>query len=361
MKRWGRGLAAVAGLAGAVAACGEGGGGGAGAASGADEATGACADGDTGCDRDEAISLSCPRLADLRRVCVPLPGSGLAPTTVSPGGSCGRGFVSPAKADVRRLSRDTILIKEVGDPTGERPVMTLFLGAERALLLDAGNNSLAVESLVAPLVGARPVELINTHLHGDHIGRNSKFNVIAVATPEVEAHCRVRGFDANASAPCANADPYEPPDDQELFSFRSFRVARVVRDGHKIDLGGGRVLTVLATPGHSETSITVVDPARRLVFTGDSLYPGDDPALVHPKGSSLARYVETAQRYRGLQAGADVVVGAHGEGLMPARSLSAFASFVAARAQNPNGPRAFSDPQGCPSGDFVMGNDPARP
>lgn len=327
----------------------------------ADELREPCDESQTSCRALEVRPPACPRLTKLSRVCVPLPDSGQSPIVVPPDGACGAGFFSPTKVDVRRLYSDTILLKETGDTSGERPVMTLFLGAERALLLDAGNNSLAVEQVVAPLLGGRPVEVINTHLHGDHIGRNPQFNVIAIATPEVEAHCGVTGYDPNAAAPCNNAALYNPPNDQELFSFRNFRVVRVVRDGHVIDLGG-RQIKVLATPGHSETSVTLVDAGKGLVFTGDTLYPGNNPPLVHPQtGSSFSLYLQTAQRYGQLGPSTSIVVGAHGEGVMPARSLAAFAAFMNAQANNPNAPNSFTDPQGCVSGNFVMGNDPAQP
>lgn len=304
---------------------------------------------------------SCPRFNKLSRVCVPLPGSGLSPVVISSTSQCGAGFFASNKVDVRRLANDTVLLKETGDSSGERPVMTLFLGTQKALLLDTGNNSLATEQVVAPLLGGRPIEVINTHLHGDHIGRNPKFKVIAIATPEVEAHCGVTGYDANASAPCNNPNAYQPPSDQELFSLRSFKVARVVRDGHRIDLGG-RQITVLATPGHAETSVTLVDPVKHLVFTGDTLYPGNNPALVHPQtGSSYSLYSQTAEKYRALGPNTAVVIGAHGEGVMPARSLVAFADFMVEHTQSPGTPDVFNDPQGCVSGNFVLGNNPKSP
>jgi glyoxylase-like metal-dependent hydrolase (beta-lactamase superfamily II) len=362
MARALRGIALGLGLASTLTFCGraepdEG----AGFDEDTEEARASCDPAEPTCQALISRPPACPRLTKLSRVCVPLPGSGQSPVVIPPSSQCGAGFFASNKVDARRLFNDTILIKETGDATGERPVMTLFLGAERALLLDTGNNSLQTEQVVAPLLGGRPVEVINTHLHGDHIGRNPQFNVIAIATPEVEAHCGVTGYDSNAAAPCNNPVVYNPPNDQELFGFRNFKVVRVVRDGHRVDLGG-REITVLATPGHSETSVTLVDPVKRLVFTGDTLYPGNNPPLVHPQtGSSYSLYAQTAERYRQLGPSTAVVVGAHGEGVMPARSLAAFADFMVEHTQNPATPDSFTDPQGCVSGNFVLGNNPKSP
>ena len=305
----------------------------------------------------------CPRLYDLPRLCVPLPASDREVIEVGPREACPEGFWGAEDVEVRKLSADTILLKETGDPQGEKPVMVLFLGEGRALLLDAGNNSLAVEDVVAPLLGGRRVELLNTHLHGDHIGRNARFSVIALQTPEVLAHCGLtaRDFDENHAALCRTTTPYTPPDDQTLFSSRSFRVARVIREGHALDLGAGRLLRVYATPGHSETSLTLYDTKHRWLFTGDSLYPGSNPPLVHPEtGSSFASYLATAALYGGFEV--EVVIGAHGEGLMPSRSLGGFFALVRARFEDPEGSADFIDDAAqCPAGDFVMGNDPTRP
>jgi glyoxylase-like metal-dependent hydrolase (beta-lactamase superfamily II) len=308
---------------------------------------------------------SCLRFYDLNRLCVPLPNTDHQVIEVGPTEPCSDGFFQVQDVDVRKLFDDTLLLKETGDPLNEKPVLALFLGQGRALLLDAGNNSLKVEEVVAPLLAGRSVELLNTHLHGDHIGRNDHFDVIAIETPEVDAHCDIeeRDFDENQAAACKNSQRYTPPEEQVLFSPRSFSVVRVVRDGHQLALGNGRVITLRATPGHSRTSLTLYDPTHRLLFTGDSLYPGSNPPLVHPNtGSSFGAYLLTAALYASMASEVDLVIGAHGEGLMPSRSLEDLFALVKARFDDPNNSADFiDDASQCPAGDFVMGNDPARP
>jgi glyoxylase-like metal-dependent hydrolase (beta-lactamase superfamily II) len=315
--------------------------------------------------RPEPSSTSeCLRFSRLNRICVPLPNQNKQVIEVGPDELCDKDFFSTEEIDVRKLFDDTILLKETGDPTGEKPVMVLFLGQSKALLLDAGNNSTHIEDVVRPLVNTRSLELINTHLHGDHIGRNDKFQVIAIETPSIDAHCQLTSedFDDNQAATCKNQQLYRPPQDQMLFSPRSFQVVRVVREGHKLDLGNGRLITILATPGHSETSISLFDPTHQLLFTGDTLYPGSNPPLVHPGvGSSFAAYLATAERYKAFASQVRLVIGAHGEGLMPGRSLEAFFALVRARFDDPDNSADFiDDVEQCPAGDFVMGNDPKR-
>jgi glyoxylase-like metal-dependent hydrolase (beta-lactamase superfamily II) len=189
--------------------------------------------------------------------------------------------------------------------------------------------------------------------------------VIAIETPEVDEHCRVNAasFDTNNAAACD--DPvdalYNPPNDQEIFNNKNFTVVRVVRGGHKIDLGNGRLIEVLATPGHSETSVTIHDPFHRLLFTGDTLYPSTEGLLdnngndfgiplVHPGGSNGAQYLATAQLYASLEADIDIVIGAHSQGVMPARTLGQFLISVQNEQDN-------IDPT-CDAGSFTFGNFP---
>jgi cysteine-rich repeat protein len=322
------------------------------------------------CTEEGNFDLECPRLVDLTKVCVPLPNSGEVLTDVGPNDACGAGFFPEVAGNseafqVRRLFSDTILIKETNGVTGERPVMALFLGEGKALLYDSGDQTGAVADVIAPFLQGRTVELLNTHLHGDHINNNPDFDVIAIETNAVDDHCQINAdsFDANQAAACDNpvSAIYTPPSGQELFNLQSFKVIRVVRNGHKIDLGNGRVLEVLATPGHSVTSITLHDPFHRLLFTGDSLYPntegifdnnGNDFGipLVHPNGSNGADYLETAQKYAALEADIDVVIGAHSQGVMPSRTLGQFLTAV----QNQQDQTDAT----CDSGSFSFDNFP---
>ncbi|PYQ00335.1 MAG: hypothetical protein DMF82_22450, partial [Acidobacteria bacterium] len=52
---------------------------------------------------------------------------------------------------------------------------------------------------------------------------------------------------------------------------RAFTPTRFIKDGHRIDLGGGS-LTVLHVPGHTPDAIALFDEAAGLLFTGDTFY-----------------------------------------------------------------------------------------
>ncbi len=71
------------------------------------------------------------------------------------------------------------------------------------------------------------------------------------------------------------AQPCDFPADFSLDDYKVFQgpPRRVLRDGDVLDLGG-RVLTVLHTPGHSPGHCCFYEPERRYLYAGDLLYLG---------------------------------------------------------------------------------------
>ena len=66
-----------------------------------------------------------------------------------------------------------------------------------------------------------------------------------------------------------------------------------MEDGQIIDLGG-RKLEVMYTPGHSASSIMLIDEADGILFTGDTWYPG--PLYAFLEDFSLPDYVRSMRR-----------------------------------------------------------------
>ena len=137
----------------------------------------------------------------------------------------------------------------------EKPFLYLLVGQSRALLLDTGAGGIAVADAVDSLLGVwraahggTPRELVVAHSHGheDHVAGDAQFrgrSGVTLVAPDTSA---VRAF----------------------FGFRSWPT-----DVPVLDLGG-RVLDVLAIPGHEEASIAVYDRATGVLLTGDTFYPG---------------------------------------------------------------------------------------
>lgn len=144
-----------------------------------------------------------------------------------------------------------------------------------AILVDPGAEPEKIVALVASL-GAKPVRILNTHGHLDHIGavedlrrrygipwgihEGERENVESLAL-----HCRMFGL----------TPPPQPTVDHGVADGEEFRF-------------GKEALTAILTPGHTAGGVSYHAPGR--VFVGDTLFlgsvgrtdlPGGDFATLH--------------------------------------------------------------------------------
>lgn len=148
--------------------------------------------------------------------------------------------------------------------------------------------------------------IVLTHVHLDHCGSTG---ILAAAYPRARVVVHERGA-RHLSEPgrlvAGSAAVYGPR--WSLYGGLDRTPAgRVVAatDGHRVDLGGGRALVMVATPGHARHHMSVLDEATGTVLAGDALgvrMPGAGlyPALPPPDidleagDASLARLQELA-------------------------------------------------------------------
>jgi hydroxyacylglutathione hydrolase len=197
---------------------------------------------------------------------------------------------------VQQITPDTWAIGEpASDPDNYE---YLLVGKTRALLIDSGSTPRDIHPALAGLTRL-PITVIPTHLHSDHTNGLRNFDRIAlVDLPQTRAlvrdgkvHLRRLQFMAPVSIPTP------------VFTVREW-----VRPDSEIDLGG-RMVRLLWTPGHTATSISLWDPAARLLFTGDFIYTTTLYAFM--PDSSLSAYQATADRLLALLPGDTRIYGAH--------------------------------------------------
>jgi glyoxylase-like metal-dependent hydrolase (beta-lactamase superfamily II) len=137
----------------------------------------------------------------------------------------------------------------------EAPFLYLFLGDERALLLDTGATAdsarFPLRATIDTILAEHPrqgLELVvaHTHGHGDHVAGDGQFR----------------------DRPATMLVPADPESVRSFFGIVDWP-AQVV----SFDLGG-RVLEIMGCPGHHEASIAVYDPRSGFLVTGDTVYPG---------------------------------------------------------------------------------------
>jgi glyoxylase-like metal-dependent hydrolase (beta-lactamase superfamily II) len=198
----------------------------------------------------------------------------------------------------------------------------LVAGRERAVLLDTGLGIAPIRPVAGELTD-RPVSVLNTHAHFDHIGGNHEFEEIAIhelGAPALQqevppalladyldytrrllaaAHEYRRTDRALFHLLSPDSNPRPLPEGFDLPSWRipASRATTTLHDGEKVDLGG-RELTVLHTPGHSPDSICLLDERDGLLFAADTISTG--PIYAQLPDSDLTAFAASARRLADL-------------------------------------------------------------
>jgi len=159
---------------------------------------------------------------------------------------------------ISRRDRDSYVVEELR--TGVRMIrdsdndkMFLVVGAKRCVLIDTGMGHGRLKEQVKKFTKGRPLDVLLTHNHPDHIGQVNEFL----------ADTRAYIADADRPGAVRYLKHLGVPDAllaQNLLP---------LRDGDRFDLGD-RVLTVYATPGHTPGSVVILDEKTGDLFTGDS-------------------------------------------------------------------------------------------
>ncbi len=192
-------------------------------------------------------------------------------TLVQPQGQGGEPTTRIERFDDRIVAVDTF--------TGGMDKVTAgyFLPAPRPALVECG-PSLSIEHVIAGLheLGLDPADLaylVVSHVHLDHAGGAGDvaqaFPSATVVVSELGARHLHDPDKLNASARRVYGDLMDTvygactPIDRERL--------RAVSDGDTIDLGAGRHLELLHTPGHAKHHIGVWDSETGALFVGDSV------------------------------------------------------------------------------------------
>ncbi|BAN49632.1 MBL fold metallo-hydrolase [Metapseudomonas resinovorans] len=141
----------------------------------------------------------------------------------------------------------------------------LLVGEERALMFDAGANQTEDITQLVRTVTDKPLSVLPSHLHFDHLGGLHNFSSIYL--PDLPF---VRGFQQDDGL-------YQVPEPVHLgnidhLSLPPFKVERLVKPGEEIDLGGYKV-KMISTPGHTRDEVALFDEANNILLSGDHLYP----------------------------------------------------------------------------------------
>ncbi len=189
---------------------------------------------------------------------------------------------------IKEVRPGIFLMDEAHEATGY-----LVIGRERACVIDTMNGYSDLCAAVRRHTD-KPLIVVNTHGHPDHIFGNVYFDEAYIHPDDAEL-ARQFANDPQFVEICRKCGLAMPP-------FRD------IRPGDEIDLGG-RTLEVHALPGHTPGGILLLLREDRILFTGDSvnhhLWMQLDGCL------PLHEYVKQLDRVMFLEDRADIILHGH--------------------------------------------------
>lgn len=198
---------------------------------------------------------------------------------------------------IDEIDADTHIISEYRH--WEETHCYLLTGTERALLIDTGLGICDISREVEKLTD-KPVTAIATHIHWDHIGGHKYY-------PDFYAHEEELGWllggfplDMDTIREMV-LDRCDAPEGYDVGTYEFFQglPQRLVRDGETIDLGG-RVITMLHTPGHSPGHLCFWEAERGYLFTGDLVYK--DTLFAYFPSTDPQEYLKSLEKVAKLPA-----------------------------------------------------------
>ena len=209
--------------------------------------------------------------------------------------------------EVYKVAPGTFAIYE--PQQSEETISYLITGTKQALLFDTGMGIGNLKAVVARLT-SRPIVVLNSHTHNDHVGSNWQFPFVfgmdTAFTRNSAKGSREAAQSEIAKGEICGALPkgFDPA----KYSTKPWKISLVVRDGFKVNLGH-RTVEIIATPGHTPDAISLIDHENGLLFTGDTYYPGE--IWIYRPETHFPAYLASVTKLQTLSPEIKMVLGAH--------------------------------------------------
>lgn len=192
--------------------------------------------------------------------------------------------------------------------SGEQVFMDLFVGTERALLLDTGFGYGDLRSVISQITQL-PLIVVNSHGHPDHVCGNFQFDGPVYIHPDDMALCQRYTSEANRRGlveTARNTVSYATGEvidilpegfNEEAYCHGKSGDLTPIREGEVFHLGG-ITLRVIEVPGHTVGSIGLLYEEENVFFAGDAMSPF--VWLFSPESTVLSRYILTLKKAKAL-------------------------------------------------------------
>jgi len=199
--------------------------------------------------------------------------AGQPPAAGAPQTQRGPLYAAPPRLAVREIQDDLFQIAFGLDST----CMYVLVTRDKALVVDTQTMADFEGKTIVDYVKSitdKPLVVVNTHPHRDHIAGNAQFGEAYLSAPAID---EVTAAAARANTPITYT-------------------MKAVKDGDIIDLGD-RKIEVITIPAHSPGSIALLDQKTGYLFTGDEIDPGQvvgmNPVKIQAHHANMKKLYDT--------------------------------------------------------------------
>lgn len=174
--------------------------------------------------------------------------------------------------EVKKIHDQLYMISE--NKHWEQTHMYYFLGKKRNLLIDTGTGLFPVREVVEK-IDYKPIDVLITHAHWDHIGNINEFDNVYIH--EADGDWLVKGIplDQERIVEMITRDvekKYLDNVDMDSLGVPRIEKYKIVKENTLQELG--YPLKVIHVPGHSPGHVAIYEVEKQLLIAGDIVYTG---------------------------------------------------------------------------------------
>jgi glyoxylase-like metal-dependent hydrolase (beta-lactamase superfamily II) len=183
-------------------------------------------------------------------------------------------IVLAVSAPVTAQLEKTQLVPNVTVVSGGGGNSGIIVGEKAVLVVDTKTvkNSEGLYTIVKEIAGTKPIIVVNTHYHQDHVGGNHFYKGSKIYTGSYPKDFLQ-----------ANIDTANWP-------------TNFVSDSLLIDLGDENVLLYQVGRAHTTNDLVVYLPKHRILFSGDLIFNKINPVVMEKSGANISQWIAVLDR-----------------------------------------------------------------